>query len=222
MFRFALSKGRILEETLPLLAKLGIKLAEDPKKTRKLIIPARMPANKALGLVETQFEMFVLRATDVPTFVQHGTADFGIVGKDVLLEHGSDDIYELLDLRIAKCRLMVAELANNVRINGNKPLKVATKFVNIARQYYAQKGEQVQLIKLYGSMELAPIVNLADKIVDVVDTGKTLEANGLIASEHIADISTRLIVNGATYRREHEQVKAIAHGIRMLLNEGAA
>jgi len=109
-----------------------------------------------------------------------------------------------------------------VRINGNKPLKVATKFVNIARQYYAQKGEQVQLIKLYGSMELAPIVNLADKIVDVVDTGKTLEANGLIASEHIADISTRLIVNGATYRREHEQVKAIAHGIRMLLNEGAA
>jgi len=139
-----------------------------------------------------------------------------------LLEHGSDDIYELLDLRIAKCRLMVAELANNVRINGNKPLKVATKFVNIARQYYAQKGEQVQLIKLYGSMELAPIVNLADKIVDVVDTGKTLEANGLIASEHIADISTRLIVNGATYRREHEQVKAIAHGIRMLLNEGAA
>lgn len=219
MFRFALSKGRILEDTLPLLEKLGIELEDDPHKTRKLVIPARMPANAALGIAETQFEMFVLRATDVPTFVQHGTADFGFVGKDVLLEHGSDGIYELLDLQIAKCRLMVAEMDTPFPRVPGQPLKVATKFVNVARQYYASKGEQVKLIKLYGSMELAPLVQLADKIVDLVDTGKTLAANGLKATEHIADISTRLIANGATYRREHQQVMALMQGIRQLLDE---
>lgn len=217
MFRFALSKGRILDDTLPLLAKLGISLEDDPQKTRKLIIPAHMPANKALGLEALDFEMFVLRATDVPTFVQHGTADFGFVGKDVLLEHGADGIYELLDLQIAKCRLMVAEMADQPAQPQGRPLKVATKFVNIARQYYAQKGEQVKLIKLYGSMELAPIVGLADKIVDLVDTGNTLKANGLRATEFIAQISTRLIVNGATYRREHAQVMALMNGIRSVL-----
>lgn len=219
MFRFALSKGRILEDTLPLLEKLGIELEDDPQKTRKLVIPARMPANPALGILETRFEMFVLRATDVPTFVQHGTADFGFVGKDVLLEHGCDGIYELLDLQIAKCRLMVAEMEHPFPRTPGQPLKIATKFVNIARQYYAQKGEQVKLIKLYGSMELAPLVKLADKIVDLVDTGKTLSANGLKPTEHIADISTRLIVNGATYRRDHTQVTALMQGIRQLLNE---
>lgn len=217
MFRFALSKGRILDDTLPLLAKLGIELDEDPQKTRKLIIPARMPANPKQGLEATEFEMFVLRATDVPTFVQHGTADFGFVGKDVLLEHGADGIYELLDLDIAKCRLMVAESDTPPARVPGQPLKVATKFVNVARQYYASKGEQVKLIKLYGSMELAPLVGLADKIVDLVDTGNTLKANGLKATEWIADISTRLIVNGATYRRDHDQVMALMKGIRAQL-----
>ena len=219
MFRFALSKGRILEDTLPLLAKLGIELDDDPMKTRKLIIPARMPANPQFGLEATEFEMFVLRATDVPTFVQHGTADFGFVGKDVLLEHGAEGIYELLDLQIAKCKLMVAEVEGSEIHNSSQPLKVATKFVNVARDYYASKGEQIKLIKLYGSMELAPLVGLADKIVDLVDTGNTLKANGLKATEWIADISTRLIVNGATYRREHEQVMALMTGIRSLLKK---
>ena len=217
MFRFALSKGRILKDTLPLLEKLGIQLEDDPEKTRKLIIPAHMPARPDLGIKATDFEMFVLRATDVPTFVQHGTADFGFVGKDVLLEHGADGIYELLDFHIAKCRLVVAEMEDALPRTPGQPLKVATKFVNIARQYYAQKGEQVQLIKLYGSMELAPLVQLADKIVDIVDTGKTLAANGLRATEHIADISTRLIANGATYRREHAQVMALMNSIRQQL-----
>lgn len=217
MFRFALSKGRILEDTLPLLEKLGIELGEDLTKTRKLVIPARMPANPSLGLPETQFEMFVLRATDVPTFVQHGTADFGFVGKDVLLEHGADGIYELLDLHIAKCRLVVAEMKSPFPRVPGQPLRVATKFVKIARDYYASKGEQVKLIKLYGSMELAPLVQLADKIVDIVDTGNTLQANGLQPTEHIADISTRLIANGASYRRNYQEVTALVQGMRELV-----
>lgn len=219
MFRFALSKGRILKDTLPLLAKLGIKLDDDPLHTRKLIIPAYMPANPAFNLPEMRFEMFVLRATDVPTFVQHGTADFGFVGKDVLLEHGADGIYELLDLNIARCKLVVAEPNKAILPSPGQPLKVATKFVNIARNHYASKGEQVKLVKLYGSMELAPLVGLAHKIVDVVDTGNTLKANGLVATEWIADISTRLIVNGATYRRQHQPVVSFINGIRSVLDE---
>jgi len=224
MFRFALSKGRILEQTLPLLAKLGLEMDDDPQSTRKLIIPARLPANPALNQAAMALEMVVLRATDVPTFVQHGAADFGVVGKDILLEHGADGIYELLDLKIANCRLMVAELAKTHQMDRSlpqerplQPLKVATKFVNIARRYYANKGQQVKLIKLYGSMELAPLVNMADKIVDLVDTGKTLAANGLIASEHILDVSTRLIVNSASYQRNHQQVRAFAAAIEAQL-----
>jgi len=214
MFRVALSKGRILADTLPLLSAVGIELAEDPSKTRKLIIPATFKASTQAQPMS--FEMVVLRATDVPTFVQHGAADFGFVGKDVLLEHGGGGIYELLDLGIAKCRLMVAAIKDAPDIT-HRPLQVATKFINVARHYYSQKGQQVQLIKLYGSMELAPLVELADRIVDIVDTGNTLKANGLEPVELIAEISTRFIVNTATYRRDHQSVIQLVNLIRNVL-----
>ncbi len=191
----ALSKGRIFKETLPLLAHAGVEPVDDPETSRKLILDTNLPHVK----------LVIIRASDVPTYVEYGAADLGVAGKDVLMEHGGEGVYEPLDLRIARCRLMVAGPRDGRRGPGR--LRIATKFVNSTRRYYAAKGEQVEIIKLYGSMELAPLVGLADRIVDLVDTGNTLKANGLEPLEHIADISSRLIVNRASMKTKHEQVK---------------
>lgn len=193
----ALSKGRILKDTLPLLKVAGIELLEDPEKSRKLIFPTTHP----------QVNIIIIRATDVPTYVENGAADVGVAGKDVLMEHGASGVYEPLDLDIAKCKLMVAGKVNPPPVNGR--LRIATKFVNLTKQYYAQKGEQVEVIKLYGSMELAPLMGLADRIVDVVDTGKTLKENGLEPLELIAYISSRLIVNKASFKRKADLIQPI-------------
>jgi len=195
--RIALSKGRILEETLPLLKSAGIELLEEPSKSRKLIFPTTDP----------NVDIVIIRATDVPTFVEHGAADIGVAGKDVLMEHGARGVYEPLDLNISRCKLMVAAKQNAPEPAGR--LRVATKFVNITKQYYAEKGEQVEIIKLYGSMELAPLVGLADKIVDIVDTGNTLRANGLEPTELIATISSRLIVNKAAMKMKHGLIQRL-------------
>ncbi len=194
----ALSKGRIYKETLPLLKSTGIEPIDDPETSRKLIIDTNIDHVKLL----------IVRASDVPTYTQYAGADLGVVGKDVLMEHGGDGLYELLDLQIAKCKLMVA---GNPVINpdSRQRLRVATKFVNCARDYFAGRSQQVEIIKLYGSMELAPIVGLADLIVDVVDTGSTLRANGLEPLRHIADISSRLIVNKAAMKMKHEQINRL-------------
>ena len=190
----AVAKGRIFKEALPLLAHAGIEPLEDPAKSRKLILDTTRP----------EVRLVIIRATDVPTFVQYGAADLGISGKDTLLEHGGDGLYEPLDLDIARCRLMVAG-----RMGWTPPpgrLRVATKYVRSARRHYAAKGQQVEIIKLYGSMELAPLVGLADLIVDLVDTGNTLKANGLEPLEHIADISSRLVVNKAAMKMKHQAI----------------
>ncbi len=194
----ALSKGRILDETLPLLKKANIQLNEDPQSSRKLIFETNV----------SHIRVIILRATDVPTFVAHGGADFGVVGKDILMEQGAQNVYELLDLKIACCRLMVAGLVNE-QLPLNRRLRIATKYVNITQSYYAQQGQQVDIIKLYGAMELAPHVGLADRIVDVVDTGNTLTANGLQPLEFIMSISARLIVNKAAFKVHHTQLKPI-------------
>ncbi|MCK8516269.1 ATP phosphoribosyltransferase [Methylonatrum kenyense] len=204
----ALSKGRILEDTLPLLAAAGIEPVDDPARSRKLVLDTTDPGVK----------LVVLRATDVPTYVQYGAADLGVSGKDVLMEHGGDDLYEPLDLGIARCRLMVAGFPDAHRRPGT--LRVATKFVNITRRYFAEQGRQVETIKLYGSMELAPIAGLADLIVDLVDTGRTLEANGLVPLEHIADISSRMVVNRASMKLKHKPIKAFLEKLEQRL--GAA
>lgn len=193
----ALSKGRILKDTMPLLAAAGIELLEDPERSRKLIFDTTHP----------HVQIVILRATDVPTFVEHGAADVGVAGKDVLMEHGAQGVYELLDLEIARCRLMVAAPVNQPEIRGR--LKVATKFLNITRRYYAEKGEQVDVVKLYGSMELAPLVGLAHRIVDVVDTGNTLKANGLEPTELICHVTSRLIVNKASMKMKHQMIKSL-------------
>ncbi|MCN4144487.1 MAG: ATP phosphoribosyltransferase [Thiohalomonas sp.] len=203
----ALSKGRIFKETLPLLAHADIYPVDDPDKSRKLILDTN---NDNIKLV-------IIRATDVPTYVQYGAADVGVAGKDVLMEHGGDGFYEPLDLHIAKCRLMTAGSVDDKPITGR--LRVATKFVNTAKRFYAEKGIQVEVIKLYGSMELAPLVGLADRIVDVVDTGKTLKANGLEPMEHIADISSRLIVNKASMKMKHQRVKLLIDRIAEAVNQ---
>ena len=193
----ALSKGRIFQETLPLLAAAGIVPTDDPETSRKLILDTTQPDVK----------LVIIRATDVPIYVQYGAADLGVAGKDVLMEHGGEGLYEPLDLKIARCRLMVAGRPDQ-QTRSNRP-RIATKFVNTTRRYYADQGRQVEVIKLYGSMELAPLVGLADYIVDVVDTGKTLQANGLAPLEHIADISSRLIVNKAAMKMKHARIKAV-------------
>lgn len=193
----ALSKGRIFQETLPLLAAAGIVPTDDPETSRKLILDTTQPDVK----------LVIIRATDVPVYVQYGAADLGVAGKDVLMEHGGEGLYEPLDLKIARCRLMVAGRPDQ-QTRSNRP-RIATKFVNTTRRYYADQGRQVEVIKLYGSMELAPLVGLADYIVDVVDTGKTLQANGLAPLEHIADISSRLIVNKAAMKMKHARIKAV-------------
>ena len=193
----ALSKGRIYEDTVPLLEAAGIAPLEDPSKCRKLIIPTN----------HANIRLLIVRATDAPTYVAHGAADIGVAGKDVLMEAPADNLYELLDLEIAKCRLMVA--GPEVEKPHGHRLKIATKYLKSAQAYYAEKGEQVDLIKLYGSMEIAPLIDLADRIVDLVDTGNTLKANGLVPMEHIAHISSRLIVNQHAYKTKFEQINEI-------------
>jgi len=193
----ALSKGRILKETLPLLEAAGIQMLEDPEKSRKLIFDTNRPDVKII----------IIRATDVPPYVQYGAADLGVAGKDVLMEHGGAGIYEPLDLNIARCKLMVAAPKDAAPIHGR--IRVATKFVDITRRYYASKGQQADVIKLYGAMELAPIVGLADRIVDVVDTGNTLRANGLEPTELIAYVSSRLVVNQASMKTRHQEIQQI-------------
>ncbi|WP_375177575.1 ATP phosphoribosyltransferase [Marinobacter mobilis] len=193
----ALSKGRILKETLPLLAEAGIELLDDIDKSRKLVFPTTDPNVRVL----------IIRATDVPTYVQYGGADLGVAGKDVLMEHGGEGLYEPLDLNISRCRLMTAGPKGVEPPQGR--LRVATKFVNLARRYYAAKGLQADIIKLYGAMELAPILGLADEIVDIVDTGNTLKANGLEARELIANISTRLVANRASMKIKHQKLHPI-------------
>ena len=192
----ALSKGRILDELLPLLARAGVRPDEDPLKSRKL----EFATNRA-GL-----RLLVIRAADVPTFVEYGAADLGVAGKDVLMEHGGGNLYEPLDLGIARCKLMVAGKPGALeQLRGRRP-RVATKYVELTRRHFARKGQQVELIKLYGSMELAPLVGLADLIVDLVDTGNTLKANGLAPLETIAEISSRLVVNKAAMKMKHAAV----------------
>ncbi len=191
----ALSKGRIFKETLPLLAHAGIEPADDPETSRKLILDTN----------REDVKLVIIRASDVPTYVEYGAADLGVAGKDVLMEHGGEGLYEPLDLRIARCRLMVAGPEGEPE--HSRRLKIATKFVNSTRRYYARKGKQVEIIKLYGSMELAPLVGLADYIVDLVDTGNTLKANGLQPLEHIAEISSRLVVNKASMKTKHATIK---------------
>ncbi|EEZ80482.1 MAG: ATP phosphoribosyltransferase [uncultured Candidatus Thioglobus sp.] len=201
MLTIALSKGRILEQTLPLLKKAGLEIADEELDSRKLILDTNLDDVKVI----------VIRATDVPVFVQHGAADMGIAGKDVLLEHGANGLFELLDLGIAKCRLMVAA-SNKDKLNQNT-LKIATKYVNSAKRYFETKGQQIEIIKLYGAMELAPVVGLAHCIVDLVDTGNTLKANGLVPLDHIEDISSRLVVNAASFKTKNAQIKTWVKGI---------
>ncbi len=201
----AISKGRILDETLPLLEKIGIVPDEDPDKSRKLI----------LGTNQSNVKLIIIRATDVPTYVEYGGADVGIAGKDVLLEHDSSELYEPLDLGIAKCRLMLAEPVQ--KKSGNGRLRIATKYTTAARQYFTNQGVQVEIIKLYGSMELAPVLGLADKIVDLVDTGNTLKANGLKATETIYHISSRLVVNKAAMKLKREQIKKLITALEKVI-----
>ena len=202
----ALSKGRIFDETLPLLKAAGIEVTEDPERSRKLILATTRP----------DVRVVLVRATDVPTYVQHGGADLGVAGLDVLLEHGGEGLYQPLDLRIACCRMSVAtrddfDYASAVR-QGSR-IRVASKYVSIARQHFADKGVHVDLIKLYGSMELAPLTGLADAIVDLVSTGSTLRANNLVEVEHIMDISSRLVVNRAALKLKREKLQPIIDAI---------
>lgn len=199
----ALSKGRILKETLPLLAHADIHPVDDLDKSRKLILDTN----------HDEIKLLVVRASDVPTYVQYGAADLGVSGKDVIDEHGGDGLYEPLDLKIAQCKLMLAG-PPDVDLERQTRMRVATKFVNTTRDWFAAQGKQVEIIKLYGSMELAPLVGLADCIVDVVDTGGTLKANGLVPLEHIADISSRLIVNKASMKMKQQAVKTLITQIR--------
>lgn len=206
MITLALSKGRIFDETLPLLAAAGIHVTDDPDKSRKLILPTS----------RSDVRIIIVRASDVPTYVMYGAADLGVAGSDVLLEHdarhGSEGLYRPIDLNISRCRMMVAvsegfDYDNAVRSGAR--IRVATKYVDTAREHFAAKGMHVDLIKLYGSMELAPLVGLADAIVDVVSTGGTLKANRLKAVEEVCPVSARLIVNQATLKLKHASVQPL-------------
>lgn len=208
----ALTKGRILDETLPLLAAVGIEPTEHLASSRKLIIPT----------TASKVHLVVLRGSDVPTYVRHGAADVGIAGKDMLLEFGGAGIYEPLDLGIARCRLMTAAPKGRAPRGQLRRVRVATKFLNVARAHYAKKGVHADLIKLYGAMELAPLMGLADEIVDIVDTGRTLAENGMEALEEIAQISSRLVVNKAAMRTRHSSVLSLIEGLSAVLKERGA
>ena len=202
MITLALSKGRIFEETLPLLAAAGITVSEDPEKSRKLILSTNRP----------DVRVVLVRATDVPTYVQYGGADLGVAGKDVLLEHGGEGLYQPLDLNIAKCRMSVAvrnDFDYATAVKQGSRISVATKYTTVARQHFADKGVHVDLIKLYGSMELAPLTGLADAIVDLVSTGSTLRANHLVEVERIMDISSRLVVNQAALKLKRDRLRPL-------------
>ena len=202
MLTFALPKGRIFDEIVPLLKAAGIAVSEDPEKTRKLIVGTSRP----------DVRLVLVRASDVPTYVQYGGADLGVVGRDTLLEHGGAGLYQPLDLNIAKCRMSVAVRADYdyaAAVKQGSRIRVATKFTQIARDHFANKGVHVDLIKLYGSMELAPLTGLADAIVDLVSSGNTLKANHLVEVEEIMKISSRLIVNRAALKLKREPIRAI-------------
>ena len=202
MITLALSKGRIFEETLPLLAAAGIEVTEDPEKSRKLILSTNRP----------DVRVVLVRATDVPTYVQHGGADIGVAGKDTLIEHGGDNLYQPLDLNIAKCRMSVAVRADfdyATAVKQGSRIRVATKYTTIASEHFANKGVHVDLIKLYGSMELAPLIGVADAIVDLVSTGNTLKANHLVEVEEIMQISSRLVVNQAALKLKRDRLQPI-------------
>ena len=211
MITLALSKGRIFEDALPLLKAAGIEVLDDPDTSRKLILATR----------SDQVRVLVVRATDVPTYVQYGGADLGITGRDTLLEHGSDGLYQPLDLQIAKCRISVAVRADfdyASAVKQGSRLKVATKYLAITREFFAAKGVHIDLIKLYGSMELAPLTGLADAIVDLVSTGNTLKANQLIEVEHIMDISARLVVNQASLKLKQAPIRGLIVALAAALN----
>ncbi len=202
MITLALSKGRIFEETLPLLAAAGIEVLEDPEKSRKLILPTNQP----------NVRVVLVRATDVPTYVEYGGADIGVTGKDTLIEHGGQGLYQPLDLQIAKCRVSVAvrnDFDYEHAVKQGSRLKVATKYTSIARDFFAAKGVHVDMVKLYGSMELAPLIGLADAIVDLVSTGNTLKANHLVEVERIMDISSYLVVNQAALKLKQAPLRRI-------------
>jgi ATP phosphoribosyltransferase len=202
MITIALSRGRIFDETVPLLAAAGVATREDPETSRKLILSTN----------KRDVRVIIVRATDVPTYVQYGAADLGVAGKDVLDEHGGHGLYQPIDLNIARCRMMVAvseDYDYQAAVKQGARLKVATKYVQTAREHFAAKGMHVDLIRLYGSMELAPLVGLADAIVDLVSTGNTLKANGLRAVEEIASVSARLIVNQASLKLKREAVQPL-------------
>ncbi len=208
----ALSKGRIFDETLPLLAAAGITPTENPEQSRKLIIDTN----------HANVRLVIVRTTDVPTYVQYGAADFGIAGKDVLIEHGGNGLYQPLDLRIAKCRMMVAVRQGLDYQTVSQPgsrLRVATKYPSIAAEHFAEKGVHVDIIKLYGSMELAPLVGLSDAIVDLVSTGNTLKANHLEAVEHICDISSRLVVNKAALKVKYQIIQPIIDAFESVVRQ---
>ncbi len=206
----ALAKGRILKETLPFFAEIGIEPLEDLSVSRKLMVDTTREDVKFL----------IVRTTDAPTYVQYGAADLGISGKDTLIEHGYTGIFEILDLRIAKCHLMTAVM-NDVDELPQKRLTVATKYVKSARRYFADKGMHADIIKLYGSMELAPMVGLADCIVDLVDTGNTLKANGLKPLDLVLEISTRLVVNQVSLKRKSQKIKQLVSELEMVIDKSA-
>ena len=213
MITIALSKGRILKQTLPMLESIGITLKDDPFSSRKLIFETN----------KEDLNCVIIRATDVPTYVQFGAADLGIVGKDGLVEHGGDGLCELLDLQISKCRIMTAVLKEKIdNPSSQKRLRVATKYVKLAQEYYQSKGIQAEIIKLYGAMELAPLVGLADEIVDIVETGNTLKANGLVAKDLIANISCRLVANAASMRVKHDGISELVKELSIVVEKANA
>lgn len=212
MITIALSKGRILKQTLPLLEQIGVQPLDDPHSSRKLIFETN----------KKDLQFVIIRATDVPTYVQFGAADLGLVGKDGLMEHGGEGLCELLDMQISKCRLMTAvPKALKDQPRSSKRLRVASKYVKLAQQYYQSQGIQAEIIKLYGAMELAPTVGLADEIVDLVETGSTLKANGLVEKDLIANISCRLIANAASMRIKHQSISELTEQLSAVIDSAA-
>lgn len=208
MLTIALTKGRILQETLPLFAKAGLEPLEDISKSRKLIFPSN----------QANVQFIVLRGSDVPTYITRGAADIGVSGKDMLLENGANSVYELLDLQIAKCRLMTAAMVGKTMPTAR--VRVASKFTNVAKQYCADRGIQADVIKLYGAMELAPVLDMADMIVDIVDTGNTLRANGLEPLDLIANVSSRLVANKASFKRKQALIAPLVQRLAAAVAQG--